>query len=276
MKQYTIQSGDLQAVILPEKGATLTRLIREGVDFLYTDEENLTSSERPRCGIPFLFPMFGRLQDEAYTWEGKTYHMGIHGFAHTSVWEVAEHGEDFLKLVLESSGETRARYPFDFRVEMTFRFEFSLLAICLRIENTGKVPMPYNYGFHPYFLAEDLNHVSTEARAGVRIDFTSGKALPFGCDEVTLTIPEGAPEAGAALAQLGSPTVIRIPAEGRRITMAQDESFSQMIFWAQAGKPFLCVEPINGSPNGLNTGNYLTLNPGEVREASLRLRPECV
>jgi galactose mutarotase-like enzyme len=55
--------------------------------------------------------------------------------------------------------------------------------------------------------------------------------------------------------------------------MAFDESYNQMVLWTQAGKPFLCVEPINGSPNGLNTGNYLTLKPGEVRQSFLRLRP---
>lgn len=262
--------------MIPEKGATLTRLIKDGVDFLYTDEENLASSERPRCGIPFLFPMFGRLKDETYTWEGNTYHMGIHGFAHTSRWEVAEHGNDFLRLVLESNEKTRNLYPFDFRVEMTFQCTRDELEILLRFENTGSVPMPYNYGFHPYFLADELSHVAVEARAGVRIDLFSGKALPFGHDVITLAIPQGAPEAFAALAQLGSPTVIRIPQEGRQITMEQDESFTQMVFWTQAEKHFLCVEPINGTANGLNTGNYMTLNPGEVREARLSLRPECV
>lgn len=276
MKQYMIQNGDIQAVILPGKGATLTRLIKNGVDFLYTDEENLTSPERPRCGVPFLFPIFGRLQNETYTWDGNTYHMGIHGFAHTSSWEVAEHADTQLKLALKSSEATRRVYPFDFEVVMTFQLLDDRLDILLRIENTGSVPMPYNYGFHPYFLADQLEKVEVEAQAGVRIDFSSGKALPFGHDVITLTIPEGAPEAGAALAQLGSPTVIHIPEEGRKLTMDHDDSFTQLILWTQAGKQFLCVEPINGSPNGLNTGSYMTLNPGEIRNARLSLRPECI
>ncbi len=276
MTSYILRQGELTAVILPEKGGTLTRLMRKGRDFIYEDPENLQSQERPRCGIPFLFPMFGRLKDETYTWNGKSYHMGIHGFAHTSPWEVGESGTDFIELILESSPETRAMYPFDFRVTLTYRLELNQLSIRLKFENTGDVPMPFNYGFHPYFLTEKAENVQVEARAGVKIDFATGKALPFGEGVLSLTIPEGAPEAGAALAQLGSPTAIRIPSEGRQITMAQDESFTQLILWTQAGKHFLCVEPINGSPDGLNTGNYLTLAPGEVRESFLRLCPECI
>lgn len=276
MQFITLKSNDLTACIAPEKGGTLVQLTKNGVDFLYRDEENLHSSERPRCGVPFLFPMFGRLTDETYTWEGNTYHMGIHGFGHTSRWEVAEQTVDSALLVLESSQETKAHYPFDFRVEMAYQLSADALDIRLKFENTGTAPLPYNYGFHPYFLAENLENVEVDAHAAARIDFATGKALPFGHGTVTLSIPEGAPEAGAALAQISSPAVIRIPAEGRQLTMEFDESFVQMVFWTQAEKKFLCVEPINGSPNGLNTGVYMTLNPGEVRTAFLRLRPECI
>lgn len=273
MTNMILRQGDLMAEILPEKGGTLTRLVLNGRDFIYEDPANLQSPERPRCGIPFLFPMFGRLRDETYTWEGKSYHMGIHGFGHTSRWQVAAQTEDSALLVLASSPETRTQYPFDFRVEMGFKLMSGTLEIGLTFRNTGTVPLPYNYGFHPYFLAEKLENVEVEANAAAQIDFATGKALPFGHGVVTLNVPEGAPETGAALAQISSPAVIRIPGENRQLTMEFDESFNQMVFWTQAGKKFLCVEPINGSPNGLNTGNYMILAPGEVRGAFLRLHP---
>lgn len=276
MNFITLKSGALSACIAPEKGGTLVQLTKNGVDFLYRNEENLRSPERPRCGVPFLFPMFGRLKDETYTWEGKVYHMGIHGFGHTSRWDVAAQTENSALLVLESAPETRAQYPFDFRVEMAYQLTPDALDIQLKFENIGTAPLPYNYGFHPYFLAETPENVEVEAMAAAQIDFATGKALPFGHGTMKLTVPEGASEAGAALAQISSPAVIRIPAEGRQLTMEFDTSFSQMVFWTQAGKKFLCVEPINGSPNGLNTGVFMTLNPGESSTAFLQLRPECL
>lgn len=273
MKEYVISGDGLRAVILPEKGATLTQLSRNGVDYLYCDPDNLATRERPRCGVPFLFPMFGRLKGSRYTWEGREYHMEIHGFAHTSQWQVEEYRENLLRLVMTETAQTLAQYPFPFRVEMNYRIEFGLLSIDLRFENTGNTDMPFNYGFHPYFLVENLADAEVEARADAKIDFATGKALPFGHDVLTLSLPQGAPEDGAALAGLHSPATIHISRENRNLTMAFDDSYNQLVLWTLAGKPFLCVEPINGSPNGLNTGNYLVLKPGEVRESFLRLRP---
>ena len=70
------------------------------------------------------------------------------------------------------------------------------------------------------------------------------------------------------------PTVLHNEAEGTKLTMEFDDSFHTHVLWTQAGKKFLCVEPINGSANGLNTGNYLTLAPGETKQAFVSFRAE--
>ena len=49
-----------RAEILPEKGATVISYRSRGQEVFYRDQENLDSPERPRCGVPFLFPVFGR------------------------------------------------------------------------------------------------------------------------------------------------------------------------------------------------------------------------
>lgn len=273
MKAYTITDGaGLQAVILPEKGATVVALNKDGVEYLYRDQENLLSAERPRCGIPFLFPIFGRLQNGVYTWDGREYAMAIHGFAHTSAWQVAEHTEACLKLVLESREETLAVYPFCFRVTLEIVTEEGSLTIGQTYENLGDSPMPYNYGFHPYFLTEDPEEIRVDTTAQTLFDFAEG-AKPFGRGSVGVTMAPGAPEAGAALMGVTGPTVLNWR-DGRTLTMEFDDSFHTHVLWAQAGKRFLCVEPVNGSANGLNTENYLTLLPGQKKTAFVRLRPE--
>lgn len=48
MKEYIICGKDgTSAAILPEKGATVVSFRHKDVEFLYKDEENLNSSERP-------------------------------------------------------------------------------------------------------------------------------------------------------------------------------------------------------------------------------------
>lgn len=78
--EITISDGKgLRAVVNPGKGATVTCLSLDGEEFLYYNADNVNSAERPRCGIPFIFPSFGRLADGSYTLGGNRYQMGIHG-----------------------------------------------------------------------------------------------------------------------------------------------------------------------------------------------------
>ena len=270
MKVYCITDGNgTTARILPEKGATVVSFCKDGTEYLYSDPENLESTERPRCGIPFLFPIFGRLKQGKYIWQQHEYAMEIHGFAHTSEWTVQTQTPDSLTLVLEANEQTLAQYPFRFRVTLTFCVENGSLTIRQKYENLGAQPMPYNYGFHPYFLTEQLQDLQVEANADTLFYFTAG-AAPFGHGKIGLSVPDGAPETGAALMGARSPTVLHNKTTGKSLTMEFDESFHTHVLWAPAGAEFLCVEPINGSADGLNTGNYMLLAPGQCKEAVVR------
>lgn len=273
MKSYILDDGQgTRAVILPEKGATAVSLCRNGVEFLYRDDENLQSPERPRCGIPFLFPIFGRLKEGKYRWDGAEYAMEIHGFGHTSPWQITSQTENTLHLTLKSTEDTLTQYPFVFRVNLLFSLEDGALTIAQKYENLDDMPMPYNYGFHPYFLTEKPEDIRVETTANTFFDFAVG-GKPFGHGSIRLTMPDGAPEAGAAFMGVRGPTILHW-ADGKSLAMEFDSSFHTHVLWAQAGKPFLCVEPVNGSADGLNTGNYLTLMPGDTVQAFVRLSPK--
>ena len=93
MKEYIIKDlNGNHAVVLPEKGATVISFMSNDIECFYKDMGNIESSERPRCGIPFLFPVFGRTSADSI------YPMEIHGFGHTSVWKVLSHTDDRLSL----------------------------------------------------------------------------------------------------------------------------------------------------------------------------------
>jgi len=51
--------------------------------------------------------------------------------------------------------------------------------------------------------------------------------------------------------------------------MEFDDNFNRLVFWAVRGKEFLCIEPMNSSPNGLVTGDCYILAPKEKREADV-------
>ena len=261
MKEYIIKdNGGNYAVILPEKGATVTQFISNGTDVFYQDKENLKSTERPRCGIPFLFPVFGR------TPEDSIYPMEIHGFGHTSVWNVISETEDTLRIELIANEDTKKVYPFEFRVELMFSIADGRLTIHQIYENTGEKVMPYAFGFHPYF-AVNPKTAEVKVNAKAELDMQTGQPKSFDNRMVKLVFPEGAPESGAFFVQAEREAVI-YDAE-KEIYMEFDDCFNRLVLWAVTGKEFLCVEPINSSPNGLVTGDCYTLSPGEKKEAKV-------
>lgn len=273
MKQYTISDGrGLSAVILPEKGATVKQLSLSGEDFLYVDEDNLNSDERPRCGIPFIFPNFGRLENSTYMLGGKSYHMEIHGIAHTSRWTVEEHTPDTLHLSLSADAQSLAAYPFAFRAELIYSIRNSALVIEQRFSNLGITPMPYTYGFHPYFKVEELRNATVKAEAEYQIDVATGKMVPFDRGEITVSVPEGAAEATDAMTGIKSPVVLNVAAEGRQLMLEFDESFDKLLLWTRADFPFLCVEPISKAGR-MRPEAMHSLMPGEQNAATFVITP---
>ena len=263
MKSYRISDHTgAGAVILPEKGATVISYKVDDQEYFYSDQDNLCSSERPRCGIPFLFPVFGR------TTEGSAYPMEIHGFGHTSVWNVISYKTAELKLELCKNEDTLKVYPFQFRVELTFSMQDGRLFIHQKYENRGTEAMPYAFGFHPYFAVEDVEKTVISFHAQLEIDMPTGKATPCLKASATLTFPQNAPETGAFFMQASDCAVIDA-GFGRKIKMNFDHNFNRLVLWAVRGKDFVCVEPINSSPNGLTTGDCLQLAPGECHEAEI-------
>ena len=255
-----------QATILPEKGATVVSFLCNGAEVFFKDIDNLESPERPRCGIPFLFPVFGR------TPEDSIYPMEIHGFGHTSVWHVLSQTEDTLCLELRDTEETKKVYPFEFRVELQFSIKDGCLNLHQIYENIGEKDMPFSFGFHPYF-AGNPTELKTKIDAGMQMDMTTGQPAPCQTDMVQLVFPEGAPESGAFFMQAKNEVII-YRVDGKKVHMKFDENFNRIVFWAVSGKDFLCVEPINSSPNGLVTGDCYTLAPKECRIADVSFRLE--
>ena len=69
--------------------------------------------------------------------------------AQTFALEVAS--ESAARLTLRDNDETRAVYPFAFRLTIDYRLGESALEIAIEVENAGSSPMPYACGLHPGF-----------------------------------------------------------------------------------------------------------------------------
>jgi galactose mutarotase-like enzyme len=253
-----LESGDASATI-STLGAEPVAWSVAGRNLLWTGDPTYWSRISP-----VLFPTVGRVRGGRLHVDGRTYPMDIHGFAPASEFRVTERSEDRVRLVLEDSDETRRRYPFAFRLEITYRLTEQALSTEFRVANPGERPLPFALGFHPGFRwpfgeggregyaiefeAAEEPSVPVIAKDGL---FSSerwqvplqGRLLPL--DEAVL--------AREALCFLGARSgyVRLVGPRGGAIRM-RAENFSHWALWSRPAAPFVSIEAWtgHGDPDG--------------------------
>lgn len=166
----TLTSGALTAQVNP-LGAELSSLRDPAGRELMTDADPAFWAGR----APLLFPIVGRLAGDQLRVDGRAYAMKQHGFARRMPFEVVEAGEARAVFRLIDTAETRAAFPFAFRLKVAFTLSDATLAIDVTIANPANTPLPASFGFHPAF-AWPLPYGA--AREAHRIVFEADEPAP--------------------------------------------------------------------------------------------------
>ena len=132
-----ISSGRVTAAVYSD-GAQLMSLTLDGGEYLWQRDERWW----PRCA-PVLFPIVGNIRDDRATSAQGEIRFGRHGLARNYEHALVEQGDDFLTYELLSSDDSRAKFPYDFILRMTYRIVGDALEQEFYVENTGDVTLPF-------------------------------------------------------------------------------------------------------------------------------------
>ena len=247
--------------IVPGRGAVVTSWRIQGQELLYMDWERFQDPDKSvRGGIPILFPICGDLPNDSYTQQGQVYALKRHGFARDLPWEVTAQETDqeaALTLVLKSSDQTRAVYPFDFEVTFTYRLQGRTLTLDQTYRNYSQQPMPFATGLHPYFWVTDKNQMELDIPATQYQD-----NLTQGTYDYTGTFDFNAAEIDAQLRPLSRQiTALKLPDRNLTIQLRFSPEYTTAVFWTVKGKDYACLEPWTAPRNALNTGEDLLVIP---------------
>lgn len=271
---YVLSDSETEArlEVVPERGGIVTRWQVQAQDVLYFDEARFADPQLSvRGGIPLLFPICGNLPGNTYTLDGQTYTLKQHGFARDLPWQVVLQDvreAAALTLQLSSDEQTRQVYPFDFRLQVTYRLRGHSLEIDQQVTNLSTQPMPFSIGLHPYFWVQEKASLRFDLPAQQGQNHITGEAIPypgsfdFSQDEIDL-----------ALLPLSDDTATVTDSQlNRQLTMSWGSGFSTLVFWAVKGKDYYCLEPWSAPRNALNTDNHLlTLEPQQTWSSQVKL-----
>ena len=285
--RHVIRAGGIAATIKAD-GAELCSLKNaDGLELLWQ-----AGPEWPRHA-PLLFPIVGQLKDDRLTHRGKTYEMVKHGVARDQRFEWVERGATSCRLVLNDNAETRARYPFPFRLAVAYEAgDERSWGVARRSPIPVSEMMPASIGGHPAFNWPLLPGLpkqaytltfSDEEPAPIR-RITDGlmraKPEPNPIQGKTLKLAESLFDDDAIILDQLKSTSVRFAADrGPSIEMSW-EGFPQLGVWSKlGGAPFLCIEPWHGfaSPQEFD-GEFsdkpgvMHFAPGEQRTFRYRIR----
>lgn len=200
---------------------------------------------------PNLFPIVGRLKNDSYMFEDKTYSLTQHGFARDCSFEVLEKKESAVVLRLLSNDLTKINFPFEFSLEIHFVLNHSAIEITYLVENRGVGILPYSIGGHPGFsIVGNLNDYFLDFELDFSADqwllegsFYSGETKQLSVEKVlNLDYEMFKNDAIVFKSPAFKQVILSHKAKGRILSLSSD-SMTAIGFWTKSNAPFICIEP---------------------------------
>lgn len=255
---YTIYSDTMTAAV-SDLGAELMSLkAADGTEYLWQGDARYWADRSPT-----IFPYVARLTDGCYRYRGQLYRLPIHGFAPTAQFVPEEQSRCAVTLVLESTPELYAQYPFRFRYRIRYRLEHSSLHVEISVENLEEKTMYFGLGGHPginvpleqglSFTDYVLEFPDCPLR---RVDFTpacfiTGKEEPFPLEDGKLPLRHDMFDQDAiVLKGVAKQVTLKSPAGKRGVTLIAPD-FPIFGFWhmPRTDAPYICLEPWSSLPS---------------------------
>ena len=183
MTVITLKS-DLLTVQIEDAGAQLVSVKNNaGTEYIWEAKPEIWGRH-----APMLFPIIGRLQDNLYTLNGKTFKIPNHGFARDKVFTVAEASENRAVFTLTDDESTLSVFPFPFLLTVIYELEGDNLKKTFEVKNTGSDEMFFELGIHDAFRAPHFPDQSMDDWAVVIPGVET--IHPYGMDETAMITPK--------------------------------------------------------------------------------------
>ena len=244
---------------------------------------------------PVLFPFVGSMRDKKFTWQGKDYPMGQHGFARDMEHTLVSQTDEEIRFCLKSNEETMKKFPFPFVLSIGYRLSGDKVDVMWEVENPAAGDLYFSIGAHPAFLCPVHGE---KDKTGYRLLFDGvteihhhGNTLDTGLaveEDLILPLTDGYAEITDGFfdrctymvegKQTGEVSLVT-PDGKPYVTVEFD--MPMFAVWSPEGKnaPFVCIEPWCGRCDEVGYDGTLEeraygnqIEPGEVFEKAYQIK----
>lgn len=265
--QDKLENGAL-SVVIDRRGAEPVSVKFHGRERLWQNENGSWAGH-----APVLFPVCGNC---ALWRNGEKFPLPKHGFARKREFSLLRRAPQSLSYGLRADGESRAVYPYDFDLTVTYTLEKDSLSIGYEVAALGRSPLYFSWGghlSHALFFPlsehsllfpeeerfESLLHDGEGRLTGERKLWGTGKRLD---------LPEEGLKGGNTLIFAPASRSVALCRAEKKLAEVSFEGFPYLLLWRPDGAAMLCIEPWGNLPD--RAGEEV---PFEMREDIRALSP---
>lgn len=137
--QLTVSINALGAELCSVKNAN-------GVEFIWQADKSVWARH-----APVLFPIVGKLKDDTYFFENRSYQLSQHGFARDLNFDLIASSNNTCTFRLQANEKTKQYFPFEFVLDIKYSLNENELKIEYLIFNPASKNLYFSIGAHPAF-----------------------------------------------------------------------------------------------------------------------------
>ena len=255
-------------VKISELGAEIKSAICDGTQYWWNGDPAFWSRTSP-----LLFPFCGGLKEGRYTHRGKTYQMGNHGYARSTLFAVESQEDDRVVFLHTSDEKTKQCYPFDYELRVSFTLRERAIEVCYEVKNRSEETMYFSIGSHEAYATpegvEAYDVIFPEEQTlysnGMCGALLVNEKIPILENACCLPIYEHYFDMDTLIFKNISAhsATLRNRKNGRGVRVDYPDAEHLMI-WHKQGAPFLCLEPWNGLPDVVGSSFELCEKEGVI------------
>jgi galactose mutarotase-like enzyme len=270
--EYSIENESL-LVKIKSKGAELFSIINKHtrMEYMWGADPKFWAKSSP-----VLFPIVGAMKENKYIYEGKTYSLSRHGFARDEEFKLENQQKDVITLQLSGSPASKAKYPFDFELRITYHLDENSINTKYEVKNSGSKEMYFSLGAHPAFKVPLVKELTYEDYYLEFDNRENAGRWPITKEGLIQSSPEpllnNSSKINLTRGLFAHDALVFKQLRSQSVSLKSDKDehgldfffpdFPYLGIWAQPGADFVCIEPWCGIADSVNHNQELTTKEG--------------
>lgn len=231
MKKIYIQKWNTKVAFIPGAGGHIDACSIDGIELFH---EFFWDPNKPKWGMPYMFPNAGPLSDEQKSLSGLN--LPQHGFGRISKWESNSETWEQRLVFFETS-------DFPYSGEVTLSIEIhddGSVTFFQKVQNTWEKPLPLSTGLHPYFRVPlgNKDDITWDFEGWEKV--VSDREIWKNDGTGQYDVPEN------------KKIAFSIPGLGK-IELEFGQDYKKLWVWSMKERDFVCVEPVMNDSGGIVT-----------------------